>query len=145
MLDTLGLGAALRALAEDWSAQNGLAVCIDLPSDGALRSLPGDVAVNLYRAAQEALSNIARHAAAQHVTLTACDDRPGITLWLQDDGRGFIPPASARELIAQGHYGLVGIQERVDLIDGQLQLDSAPGRGTTLRITWRPAPTDRAS
>jgi signal transduction histidine kinase len=145
MLDTLGLGAALRALAEDWSAQNGIAVQIDLPTDGTLRSIPGDVAVNLYRAAQEALSNIARHAAAQHVTLAACDDRPGITLWLQDDGRGFIPPASARELIAQGHYGLVGIQERVDLIDGQLQLDSAPERGTTLRITWQPAPTDRGS
>lgn len=145
MLDTLGLGAALRALAEDWSAQNGIAVQIDLPADGSLRSLPDDVAVNVYRVAQEALSNVARHAAAQHVTLAACDDRPGITLWLQDDGRGFVPPASSRELITQGHYGLVGIQERVDLIDGQLQLDSAPGRGTTLRLTWRPAPTDRVS
>jgi signal transduction histidine kinase len=48
-------------------------------------------------------------------------------------------------LIAQGHYGLVGIQERVDLIDGQLQLDSAPGRGTTLHVTWGPPPTDRMS
>jgi signal transduction histidine kinase len=145
MLDTLGLGAALRALAEDWSSQTGIAVHTDLPADGALRSLPGDVAMNVYRVAQEALSNVARHAAAQHVTLAVCDDQPGITLRLQDDGRGFVLPASSRELVAQGHYGLVGIQERVDLIDGQLRLDTAPGRGTTLHVTWRPPPADRLS
>ena len=145
MLDTLGLGAALRALAADWSAQTGVPIQIDLPANGALQSLPGDVAVNVYRVVQEALSNVARHALAQHVTLTVCDDRPGVTLWLQDDGRGFTLPTSTRELIAHGHYGLVGIQERVDLIDARLQLDSTPGRGTTLRITWRPAPTDRVS
>jgi signal transduction histidine kinase len=145
MLDTLGLGAALRALAEDWSAQNGVAVQIDLPADGALRSLPDDIAVNLYRVTQEALSNIARHAAAQHVNLTVCDGQQRLTLRLQDDGCGFTLPRSSRELIAQGHYGLVGVQERVDLIDGQLQLESAPGRGTTLHVTWRPPPTDRVS
>ncbi len=138
MLDTLGLGAALRALAEDWSLQSGVAVHIDLPADGALRSLPGDVAVNVYRVVQEALSNVARHAAAQHVTLAVCDGQQSITLRVQDDGRGFTLPHSSRELIAQGHYGLVGIQERVDLIDGQLRLETAPGRGTTLHITWRP-------
>ncbi len=143
MLDTLGLGAALRALAEDWSMQSGVAVHVDLPVDAALRSLPGDVAVNVYRVAQEALSNVARHAAAQHVTLAVCADQPGITLRLQDDGRGFTLPHSSLELIAQGHYGLVGMQERVDLIDGQLQLETAPGRGTTLHITWRSPPTDR--
>jgi signal transduction histidine kinase len=144
MLDTLGLGAALRALAEDWSAQNGIAVQIDLP-DTALRSLPSDVAVNLYRVVQEALSNVAHHAAAQHVTLAVCDGQQGITLQLHDDGHGFTLPRSSRELIAQDHYGLVGMQERVDLIDGQLQLDSAPGRGTTLHVTWRPLPADRMS
>jgi signal transduction histidine kinase len=143
MLDTLGLGAALRALVEDWSTQSGIAAQIDLPADGNLRSLPGDVAVNVYRVVQEALSNVARHAAAQRVTLAVCDGQQGITLRLQDDGRGFTLPHSSRELIAQGHYGLVGIQERVDLIDGQLQLETAPGRGTTLHITWRPPPTDR--
>ncbi len=122
MLDTLGLGAALRALADEWSAQSGVAVQLDLSADGTLRVLPADVAVNLYRIAQEALSNIARHAAAQHVSLAVCDDQPGVTLSLQDDGCGFTRPKSSRELIARGHYGLVGIQERVDLIDGQLQL-----------------------
>ncbi len=145
MLDTLGLGAALRALAEDWSAQSGVAVHIDLPADAALRSLPGDVAMNLYRVAQEALSNVARHAAAQQVMLAVCDGQQSITLHLQDDGCGFTLPRSSRELIAQGHYGLVGMQERVDLIDGQLQLETAPGRGTSLHVTWRPPPTDRGS
>ncbi len=121
MLDTLGLGAALRALTDEWSAQAGVTVNLELPADARLRSLPGDVAVNFYRIAQEALSNVARHAAAQHVSLAVCDDRPGVTLSLQDDGCGFTLPESSRELIARGHYGLVGVQERVDLIDGQLR------------------------
>ena len=65
MLDTLGLGAALRALAEDWSGQHGVALQLDLPPDATLRSLPEEVALNLYRVVQEALSNVARHAEAQ--------------------------------------------------------------------------------
>jgi signal transduction histidine kinase len=145
LLDTLGLSAALSALAEDWSAQHGLTVQVDVPGDESLRSLPAEVAVNVYRVVQEALSNIARHAAAQHVTLSARDDQPGLALVVHDDGCGFAPPTSTRDLIAQGHYGLVGMRERVDLIAGELQIDSAPGRGTTLRLTWRCAPTDRVS
>ena len=79
MLDTLGLGAALRALAEDWSGQHGVALQLDLPPDATLRSLPEEVALNLYRVAQEALSNVARHAEAQprgSVPGLGCEQRP---------------------------------------------------------------------
>jgi protein-histidine pros-kinase len=137
MLDTLGLSAALRALADDWSTQKGIAIQLDLPAGAAPRSLPGDVAVNLYRVAQEALSNVARHAQAQHVTIALRQDIDCVALMLQDDGRGFAVPGVLHDLIAHGHYGLIGMQERVDLINGQLTLASSPNQGTSVSVIWR--------
>lgn len=137
MLDTLGLGAALAALAEDWSAHHGVAVQLDLPPDAVLRALPEEVTVNLYRIVQEALSNVARHAAAHRVDLRlAWDAGSGrLDLAVQDDGSGFAP-AAIENLTGQGHFGLAGIRERVALIGGEWRLESAPGQGTTVRVTW---------
>jgi signal transduction histidine kinase len=139
MLDTLGLGAALRALAEEWSAQHDLAVQLDLPPDAVLRPLPDEVAVNLYRVVQEALVNVARHAQAQKVTLCLTWQDARLSLTVQDDGQGFAVPATLRSLTAQGHFGLAGMQERVNLIGGTLRLESAPGQGTTMRVSWQGA------
>jgi signal transduction histidine kinase len=136
MLDTLGLGAALRALAEDWSAQHEVTVQLDLPSNAALRPLPDEVAVNLYRVVQEALANIARHAQAQAVTLCLTWQDARLSLTIQDDGQGFAVPVALRSLTDHGHFGLVGVQERVNLIGGTLTLESAPGRGTAMRVIW---------
>jgi signal transduction histidine kinase len=137
-LDTLGLGAALRALSQDWSAAHGVAVRLDLPPDAALRALPEEVAVNLYRVAQEALSNVARHARAQCVDLRLAWDAAGgcLELAIRDDGCG-CEPAAIEELTARGHYGLAGIRERAALIGGEWRLESAPGRGTAVCVTWR--------
>jgi signal transduction histidine kinase len=139
MLDTMGLGAALRALAEDWSAQNGVAVRLELPPDADLRPLPDEVAVNLYRVMQEALTNVARHAAARGVAIRLSWEDARLTLTIRDDGRGFTVPENLQSLIAQGHFGLVGIQERVYLIGGTWTLVSAPGQGTRVHIAWRSA------
>lgn len=143
MLDTLGLGAALRALAEEWSAQHGVVAELDLPSDSILRSLPGEVAVNLYRVTQEALSNVAHHAQARRVGLCLAWDegngRLDLTLW--DDGCGFTP-AAIEDLTSQGHFGLAGIRERVALIGGEWHLESALGQGTTLHVTWQRTSAD---
>lgn len=138
MLDTLGLAAALRSLAEDWSAQSGVAVHLDLPDLSALPPLPGDTAVNLYRVAQEALANVAKHAGAQQVSICLANEGTGLRLTLEDDGCGFDPPGEIGELTASGHFGLVGLRERVNLIGGILSLDSAPGRGTRIRVEWWP-------
>jgi signal transduction histidine kinase len=137
MLDTLGLGATLRALTEEWSAQHDVAVHLDLPPDATLRPLPDEVAVNLYRVVQEALVNVARHAAARQVTVHLAWEDSRLVLTLHDDGRGFIVPDTFHDRAAQGHFGLVGMQERVNLIGGTLQLASAPGQGTTLRVVWQ--------
>ncbi|MBU2611854.1 MAG: hypothetical protein KJ606_13050 [Chloroflexi bacterium] len=139
MLDTLGLAAAVRSLAEEWSAQNRVAVHLDLPPHAAvLPSLPGDVAVNLYRVAQEALSNVARHAQASRVDIRLVKDGNGLSMTIADNGRGFLVPGDISDLTSQGHFGLVGLRERVNLIGGTLSLQSAPGQGTRIRVEWRP-------
>jgi len=134
MLDTLGLGAALRALTEDWSAQCGVEICLDLPPDATLRPLPDEVAVNLYRVVQEVLTNVARHAAARLVTVRLSWEDACLVLTTHDDGQGFVVPAAFHDLAVQGHFGLVGMRERVKLIGGALTVESAPGRGTTMRV-----------
>lgn len=140
MLDTLGLGAALRALVEEWLAQSDTSITLDLPPDGTLRTLPGEVAVNLYRIAQEALSNVARHAAAQQVTLSLAWEPGCLMLTVRDDGRGFALPAALHNLTAQDHFGLIGMRERAELIGGRLAIESAPGQGTMVRVTWQAKP-----
>lgn len=134
MLDTLGLGAALRALAEEWSAQHGVAVQLDLAPDATLRRLSGEVTVNLYRVVQEALSNVARHAAARQVAIHLNWEDSHLALSVQDDGRGFAVPGNLHSLSAQGHFGLAGIQERVELIGGELLVESVPRQGTAVRV-----------
>ncbi len=134
MLDTLGLGAALRALVEDWEDQSSADVALDLPADADLRSLSDEVAVNLYRVVQEALANVARHAEANEVAIRLTQGASGLRLTVQDDGQGFHMPPDLYGLTEQGHFGLAGIQERVDLIGGRLTVESAPGHGTTLRV-----------
>lgn len=138
MLDTLGLAAALRSLAEDWSTQSGVAAHLALPELSALPTLPGDTAVNLYRVAQEALANVAKHAGAQQVSVSLATEEDGVRLIIEDDGCGFNLPGEIGDLTASGHFGLVGLRERVNLIGGKLSLDSAPGRGTRLQVEWRP-------
>lgn len=139
MLDTLGLAAAIRSLAEDWAMQNNAALQLNLPPNAALQSLPGDVAVNLYRVAQEALANVAKHARAKRVGISLVENNDGLDLTIEDDGRGFLPPSDINDLAAQGHFGLVGLRERVHLIGGTLDLRSSPAQGTRILVEWRPA------
>ncbi|MBN2149410.1 MAG: hypothetical protein JW726_18625 [Anaerolineales bacterium] len=140
MLDALGLGAALRALVAEWSTQNNIEAHLEALPDTELTSLPGEISVNLYRIVQQALSNISRHAQASlvQVTLFHIDAPPptgALELCIQDNGQGFILPP-AHELTAQGHFGLVGIQERAALIGGQISIQSSPGQGARICVTW---------
>jgi signal transduction histidine kinase len=136
MLDTLGLSSALRALVENWAAEERIPVRLELPPDDSLSFLTGEVALNLYRVVQEALTNIARHAAASQVSVClTCDSLSEVlTLTIQDDGKGFEPKAVYSQA-GQNHFGLAGMQERVRLIGGYWTLSSAPGCGTTIRVT----------
>ncbi len=136
MLDTLGLGAAMRVLADSWSRSSGVALTLDMPSDDVLRAFPASIAINLYWLAQEALTNIARHAGAHAASLCLDWRDPELTLTIADDGCGFAVPTDLHGPALQGHLGLLGMQERTSLIGARWSIQSHAGQGTTIRIVW---------
>ncbi len=138
LLDTLGLSAALTTLVEEWVEQQGIPAQVQTAPEPLNAPLPDEVAVNLYRVAQEGLANIAHHAHAEHVILRLERTPQALRLTLTDDGVGFNVPENLSPLAATEHYGLLGIRERVELIGGQLRLHSAPGAGTSITVTWQP-------
>ena len=128
-LADLGFNRAVRELAESMAARNQWQLQLDLPAMTVV--LPSLVEEVLYRIIQEGLTNVERHADATQVTLTLHLVDDALQLVLTDDGRGFAPA----EAKTADKFGLLGMKERSDLIDGALRIDSAPGRGVTLRLT----------
>jgi signal transduction histidine kinase len=126
-LDDFGLAAALERLASGFSEQTGTAV--ELEARLGDDRLPSDVETVLYRIVQEALTNVVKHAQAEHVSIVLRRKEGTVTAVIEDDGRGFGP--QQRE---DGGLGLVGMSERVELVNGRLQIESAEGTGTTLRV-----------
>jgi signal transduction histidine kinase len=139
MLDALGLGAALRVYAEDWSAETEVGAQLDLEEDVILRQIPNEVALNFYRVAQEALTNVARHARARQVVIKLHCKQERLSLLIRDNGCGFTLPDTFSGLTKKDHFGVVGMRERVDLIGGEWKLESAPGMGTSIEVTWEKA------
>jgi len=109
---------------------------------GGTTTLPPAVEVGLYRIAQEALQNALRHAAAARVELRLEILADRVRLTVQDDGRGFAIAAASPG--AAGRFGLVGMRERVRLLGGDFEVESAPGAGTRITaeapLTARPRP-----
>ena len=134
-LDDLGLAPALELLARDQSAELNLPVAFVL--EGAARRLPPDVELAFYRIAQEALHNVSRHARASHTEVSLAYESDSATLAIVDDGVGFDWVARAGELALAGHYGLLGARERAEAVGARLVVETAPGRGTKLRVDWR--------
>jgi PAS domain S-box-containing protein len=131
VLEELGLAEALRAECGRRTSVGKLDVSVDL---GPLpRVLAEDAALCLFRVAQEALSNVARHAGARRATVTLRQIGDGLLLAVSDDGAGFEPGHSGKGM----HLGLAGMRERVRLVRGTLDLESAPGQGTKV-IAWVP-------
>jgi signal transduction histidine kinase len=106
---------------------------VNLTSDGALLSERTRLA--LYRVYQNAISNIVRHAQASRVDILFRIEAGEINLVIQDDGRGFNVPDRLVSLARSGHFGLVGMTERIEAIGGQLAMHSEPGSGTTIQVT----------
>lgn len=123
LLQELGLVAALRALGEDFAASDGVAVELALPA--ADIDLPPESALALFRIAQEALTNIRRHARARKVMLRLVFTPEAVRLRVEDDGAGFDPAA-----VGGRRHGLAGMRHRVQMFSGVFRIDSAPGRGT---------------
>jgi len=136
-LEDLGLVAALGMLATDDERPANLQVRFSLA--GPERRLNPEIEMALYRIAQEALSNVARHARAQQAWITLSFEPDQVILEIRDDGKGFSVPAETTAYARQGHYGLLGMQERAELIGARLQVTSAPGEGTSVMV-WVPEP-----
>jgi signal transduction histidine kinase len=127
-LDGSRLPAAISDVAHRWSAVSG--VPVQFTSTGQPRSLPTQIEVAVLRAAQEALANVGKHADASRagVTLSFTDD--SIMLDVRDDGVGFEPDARRRI----DSYGLTVMRTRVEQIDGEVHVESAPGEGTAISV-----------
>jgi signal transduction histidine kinase len=128
-LDELGAAAAIEALA-DRVAGRGLHVDVDVRlayerGETATRHIP-ELETTLYRLAQEALTNAARHGEATRASVEIHEDDSTVRLTVVDDGRGF-DVGTATE-----GFGLVGMRERVELLGGALTVESSPGQGTTI-------------
>jgi two-component system, NarL family, sensor histidine kinase UhpB len=137
-LDDLGLVAALEDLAQRYGEQFGMPVAVE--ARGGRGRLPGAVELVLYRVAQEALTNSAKHAGASSITIDLDQGPSEVTLSVRDDGKGF-DPAQVRGVDADGAgLGLFGMAERVGLVGGGLLIWSAPGSGCEI-FAWAPIGT----
>lgn len=131
VLEELGLAEALRTECERVRRRGALALAVEVDADSV--DLGKDAALCLFRVAQEALSNVTHHARARSASLKLRAMDGGWLLAVQDDGVGFAldHPSVTRSL------GLASMRERINLVDGTLDIESAPGQGTTL-VAWVP-------
>jgi len=128
-LRSMGLSAALSDLASSLVAQ-GVEVQLDQPPE---LELDEGVEALLFRVAQEALRNVARHAHAQHVSVSIVESEDAVTLSVADDGRGF-STEDLQSSVSGGHLGLNLLTGLADEQGGQLEITSEPGHGTTVRV-----------
>jgi signal transduction histidine kinase len=131
LLDDLGLLPALRSLVAEFAERSGMRVELDAPA--SLPPLSEEAELALFRALQEALSNVLRHAQARSVDIGISVSRDGVLLEVRDDGRG---PNGARpeELERAGHMGLAGMRERIGALGGSVRFGGQPGAGALLEV-----------
>jgi signal transduction histidine kinase len=149
MLDDLGLVPALRSYLKEYAERTGLLVHFERSARDA--PLTAEQGTALFRIAQEGLNNVARHAQATEVTISLRRVKNGIQLRIKDNGQGFAVEAQ-HAAIEEKRLGLLGMQERVRLMDGLFLVRSAPGAGTTLvaeiplqTAAWRAEALEAAS
>jgi signal transduction histidine kinase len=131
-LEELGIKATLEMLSRETSLKDGLSV--DFRVSGVEKRLPAETELALYRMVQEALNNIIHHAHAKHTSVQLRFSQAALTVEILDDGIGFKVPRTPAEFTPEGHFGLLGLYERAELIGAQLQINSSPKTGTHLRI-----------
>ena len=109
---------------------------IAMTTQGEPRRLDPQSELALFRIIQEALNNVRQHARARHVRIVLAYGSSNLEVTIEDDGRGFAPPPDGS--VSRGQFGLLGMQERAQLVGGSLAIESAPGQGTriTIRIPY---------
>jgi len=130
MLDDLGLADAAQWLVDDFAKRTGIEARIELPGPGTLDDLSKAMSTALYRAVQESLTNIARHAGAKHAWVVFAAEDGALHVEIEDDGRGI----AAEDLAKARSLGLKGMRERIAYLGGSLDIARAPRGGTRLRV-----------
>jgi signal transduction histidine kinase len=125
VLDDFGLGSALERLTDSFAEQRDIRV--DFHSAIGETRLPNEVETTLYRVVQESLTNIVKHANARNVSVSVARREFTVAAVIEDDGAGFDQRA-----VREGGVGLLGMRERLALVDGRLEIESRPGAGTTI-------------
>jgi len=139
LLDDLGLLPALRSLVADFGSRSGIRV--ELAAPAALPALSKEAELALFRALQEALSNVLRHADAHTVDVGISVGTGGVRLEVRDDGRG--PPGTSLEhLERQGHMGLAGMRERISALGGRVRFGGRSGAGASLEVLLPTEPAE---
>jgi signal transduction histidine kinase len=142
-LEDLGLVTALEMLTRETSQPDKLEVHFE--RSGRERRLSREAELALYRITQQALNNVLRHAQARRASLKVEFTEAEIRLEISDDGIGFQMPRQPTDLAPSGHFGLLGMRERADLIGARLEVHSQPGRGTRISVRLSLKPTDETA
>jgi signal transduction histidine kinase len=131
-LEDLGLVTALEMLVRETSQNSGMAV--DFNTSGSEHRLAAEIELAFYRMTQEALNNAVQHAQATRISVSMKFSTLTATLEISDDGKGFVVPRTPAEFTPLGHFGLLGLYERAELIGARLEISSSAGAGTHLTI-----------
>jgi len=129
LLRDMGLPEALRTYGEQFKSTHGIELTCEV--DAALQELSRGSALALFRIIQESLGNAVKHASARHVSVSLTRDRDWVRLIVSDDGSGF----DGSRLEVSAGLGLITMRERATQLHGTFDLDTAPGRGTTITVT----------
>lgn len=131
-IDSLGLGAALQSYTHDWAKRTGISMTLDL--DANLGRLPEAIELSIFRIVQEGLSNVRKHAQASAVQVCLRHTSPRtLMISIADNGQGLADDFDLSALSAEGHYGLLGISERVALLGGRLKLQNQASGGLLIQ------------
>jgi PAS domain S-box-containing protein len=131
LLDEYGLGAAVDWHAQEFARRTGVQADFDDRAKARARELRPEAAVALFRIAQEALNNVAKHAEAREVRVVLEEAGQSIVLTISDDGRGLLQEPASRP----NRWGMTNMRERAEAAGGELAVLSVPGKGTTVRAT----------
>jgi signal transduction histidine kinase len=131
-LEDLGLVASLEMLVRELEQTAGIP--ITFISRGQERRLDTQSEISLFRMVQESLNNVLHHAEANHARVELDFSETQLSVQIRDDGKGFIVPSNPAEFPKKGHFGLLGLQERSEIIEADFKIQSSPGNGTVVLI-----------
>jgi signal transduction histidine kinase len=131
-LEDLGVVASLEMLVQEVGQTATISIAYKVR--GQERGMDAQKAMAVYRIVQESLNNVIRHAEAKHVWVELDFTDSEVFVQIRDDGKGFVVPANPAEFPEKGHFGLLGLQERAEIINAELEILSTPGRGTIITL-----------